>query len=200
MPSGECANLAGTGLYLTAAMANHSCNPSCAQTFNGSELKFRALRPLSEGEEVTIAYIEMAATRQERRLTLQESYFFDIDEYGSVPGPLPVVRSGCQEQGSASSNSPGSAMNTMELATGITVRLLSEQEAGFRSDPVDSELTQMCGTATPLIYICVVQCGTCDIDCPGILLTFIWAPVVKGFCHLLPLIRSFWKPQDAWQT
>jgi hypothetical protein len=42
----------GIGLYLTAAMANHSCQPNAAQTFEGTRLALRALSPIRAGEEV----------------------------------------------------------------------------------------------------------------------------------------------------
>ncbi|EFJ42294.1 SET and zf-MYND domain-containing protein, partial [Volvox carteri f. nagariensis] len=66
----------GVALYPTGALVNHSCSPSTVQTFHGSTLELRALRQLAPGDEITIAYIELAATRQERRETLADSYFF----------------------------------------------------------------------------------------------------------------------------
>jgi SET and MYND domain-containing protein len=113
------------------------------QSFDGSQLTLRALRPLSEGEEVTIAYIEMAATRQERRSSLLESYFFDIDGPKSQPGPLPLARD-CAEKGSSAA--ANARVRTLELETGITVGVFSGAEGvGWRMDEVDSALTQISG-------------------------------------------------------
>mmetsp|Transcript_2867 Transcript_2867/g.10384 ORF Transcript_2867/g.10384 Transcript_2867/m.10384 type:complete len:510 (-) Transcript_2867:201-1730(-) len=72
----------GIGLYTFAAMANHSSNPSCTQFFQGSRMHFRALRTIEPGDEVTIAYVEIAACYPELRHTLLTQYYFDT-------GPLP---------------------------------------------------------------------------------------------------------------
>jgi hypothetical protein len=45
----------------------------------GVVTKYRALRALAAGDEVTIAYVEMAAPRLERRVALRRQYFFDLD-------------------------------------------------------------------------------------------------------------------------
>ncbi|KAG2493715.1 hypothetical protein HYH03_008228 [Edaphochlamys debaryana] len=73
----------GAALYPTGALVNHSCTPSCAQAFRGATLQLRALRPLAPGDELTIAYTELAASRQERREALAEGYAFDL----GGPGP-----------------------------------------------------------------------------------------------------------------
>ena len=39
----------GLGMYPLAALANHSCDPTAAQTFDGATLELRALRPLAAG-------------------------------------------------------------------------------------------------------------------------------------------------------
>jgi hypothetical protein len=39
----------------------------------------RSLRAIPAGEQLTISYVELAATRQERRRQLLQQYFFDID-------------------------------------------------------------------------------------------------------------------------
>jgi SET domain-containing protein len=62
-------------------MANHSCTPNAVQSFeDNGRISFRAIAPISPGQEVTISYIELAAARPERREALLASYFFDIDE------------------------------------------------------------------------------------------------------------------------
>ncbi|GLI61325.1 hypothetical protein VaNZ11_003682 [Volvox africanus] len=81
----------GIALYPTGALVNHSCNPNSVQTFRGRTLLLKALTPLAPGDEVTIAYIELAATRQERREMLAESYFFDINATDAPPTPLPPL-------------------------------------------------------------------------------------------------------------
>ncbi len=66
-------------------MANHSCTPNAVQSFEfNGRICFRAVAPISPGQEVTISYIELAAARPERREALLTSYYFDIDQVGSV--------------------------------------------------------------------------------------------------------------------
>ena len=67
------------GLYPVGAMVNHSCTPNAMQSFAGRRIAFRAIRPIAAGDEVTISYVELAATRAERRAALMAGYCFDID-------------------------------------------------------------------------------------------------------------------------
>jgi SET and MYND domain-containing protein len=60
-------------------MINHSCTPNTMQSFCGARIVFRAVQRIPAGAEATIAYIELAATRAERRAALKDNYFFDID-------------------------------------------------------------------------------------------------------------------------
>lgn len=51
----------------------------------------RAVRPIAPGEEITIAYVELGATRWERRSSLLAQYYFDLD------APQPEASgSGCE--------------------------------------------------------------------------------------------------------
>eukprot|EP00191_Tetraselmis_sp_GSL018_P016945 CAMPEP_0177592938 /NCGR_PEP_ID=MMETSP0419_2-20121207/8840_1 /TAXON_ID=582737 /ORGANISM="Tetraselmis sp., Strain GSL018" /LENGTH=338 /DNA_ID=CAMNT_0019083865 /DNA_START=44 /DNA_END=1057 /DNA_ORIENTATION=- len=117
----------GTGLYLTAAMANHACAPSCVQSFEGRRLVLRAARALRPGDEVTIAYTELAATRQERRRELREGYFFDLDGAGVGADPL----------GPAAAELAPEA----EVAPGVTLRAFARP--AWAEDPADGALTEV---------------------------------------------------------
>lgn len=44
------------GVYLAAAMLNHSCTPNALATFHGGEMRVVATRAIEEGEPVTISY------------------------------------------------------------------------------------------------------------------------------------------------
>ncbi|KDO29553.1 hypothetical protein SPRG_05509 [Saprolegnia parasitica CBS 223.65] len=66
-------------LFPVAAALNHACVPNCVATFRGRELHLRALRPISPGDELTIAYTEVVAPTRARRLELATSYFFHCD-------------------------------------------------------------------------------------------------------------------------
>ena len=57
----------GIGIYPLAALANHDCDPTAAQSFGAAgKLTLRALRPLAAGEAVTIGYVDLAAAASER--------------------------------------------------------------------------------------------------------------------------------------
>ena len=71
---------AGVGLFPLGALINHSCAPNAMQTFKQQQVTFTALQPISPGTEVTISYIELAATRAERRQQLLDQYYFDIND------------------------------------------------------------------------------------------------------------------------
>ena len=68
---------AGVGLFPTGALINHSCTPNAMQSFRQQQVTFKALQPIVPGAEITISYIELAATHAERRQQLSEQYYFD---------------------------------------------------------------------------------------------------------------------------
>ena len=70
----------GVGIFPLASMVNHSCTPTTAQIFTGSTIGFYAMAAISVGDEITISYVELIASRQERRRALRSHYFFDIDD------------------------------------------------------------------------------------------------------------------------
>jgi hypothetical protein len=54
--------------------------PTTTQVFSGSTIGFYAMGPIAAGQEITISYVELVASRQERRRALLAHYFFDIDD------------------------------------------------------------------------------------------------------------------------
>lgn len=66
-------------MFPRGALINHSCTPNAMQSFSQQRITFTALQPVQPGTEITISYIELAATRAERRQQLLEQYYFDID-------------------------------------------------------------------------------------------------------------------------
>ena len=68
----------GIGVYGLAALANHACRPTAAQTFDAKsgELVLRALAPLAAGAAVTVAYIDVAQPVAARRAALRSTYGF----------------------------------------------------------------------------------------------------------------------------
>ncbi|KAK2085907.1 SET and MYND domain-containing protein 3 [Saguinus oedipus] len=62
----------GVGLY-------PSCDPNCSVVFNGPHLLLRAVRNIEVGEELTICYLDMLMTSEERRKQLRDQYCFECD-------------------------------------------------------------------------------------------------------------------------
>eukprot|EP01129_Flabellula_baltica_P014030 TRINITY_DN6640_c0_g1_i1.p1 TRINITY_DN6640_c0_g1~~TRINITY_DN6640_c0_g1_i1.p1 ORF type:complete len:439 (-),score=59.87 TRINITY_DN6640_c0_g1_i1:3-1319(-) len=67
----------GVGLYPNACLINHSCNPNTVPCFEGEKVVLRAIRPISEGEEITVTYVEIGASRQDRQTELKENFYFE---------------------------------------------------------------------------------------------------------------------------
>lgn len=65
----------GTGLFPVISIINHSCVPNAVLLFEGQTAYVRALEPLSNNTEVSISYIETAATTMKRHNDLKQ-YFF----------------------------------------------------------------------------------------------------------------------------
>ena len=66
----------GRSLYPSASYFNHSCEPNCEVFETGSILQVCAKEDIAEGDEVTISYIDTQQRLRDRRLALQDTYFF----------------------------------------------------------------------------------------------------------------------------
>ncbi|XP_050506253.1 histone-lysine N-methyltransferase SMYD3 isoform X1 [Diabrotica virgifera virgifera] len=68
----------GTGLYLAASVADHSCHPTAVVTFEGTTLIMRALKsfPNLDWSKIYISYIDVMATKKERLQELEQAYYF----------------------------------------------------------------------------------------------------------------------------
>ncbi|PYH47591.1 S-adenosylmethionine-dependent methyltransferase [Aspergillus saccharolyticus JOP 1030-1] len=66
------------GLYLHpyAALMNHSCDYNAVVGFDGDELFVKAIRPIAEGEQIFISYVDTTNPRWLRQKELQERYYF----------------------------------------------------------------------------------------------------------------------------
>ncbi|CAM9634823.1 unnamed protein product [Scytosiphon promiscuus] len=84
------------GLYMAAAMLNHSCRPNALVTFDGREMRVVVTRAIPEGEPVTISYGPLASkvsSTSERRAYLQKAYFFRCDCSACRPPPVTAASS-----------------------------------------------------------------------------------------------------------
>ncbi|XP_072120911.1 histone-lysine N-methyltransferase SMYD3 isoform X2 [Mobula birostris] len=70
---------AGVGLYPSMSLLNHSCDPNCVMVFEGKLLRLRAIQDIRQDEELTISYIDVMATSQERRRLTERQYCFTCD-------------------------------------------------------------------------------------------------------------------------
>lgn len=66
----------GTGLYIGAIAANHSCSPNAHASFEGTTLRLRAIRPIAPKEEISIGYCDVARPRRARQADLLKGYGF----------------------------------------------------------------------------------------------------------------------------
>ncbi|CAO3597849.1 unnamed protein product [Absidia cylindrospora] len=69
----------GEGIYPVASFFNHSCRPNAAAVFDGALLMIKAIEPISPGEEITLAYIDIGRSRGYRQRNLRDRYFFTCD-------------------------------------------------------------------------------------------------------------------------
>ncbi|KAI9905711.1 hypothetical protein PsorP6_013790 [Peronosclerospora sorghi] len=70
--------VAAVGLFPICALINHSCQPNCIYSNGGDSLmEVRALRDITEGEELTLSYIDIDMEREERRKLLRATKHFD---------------------------------------------------------------------------------------------------------------------------
>jgi len=69
----------GSGLWIMPSYINHSCWPNSVRSFLGDLLIVRAARDISEGEEITINYIENRAGVQERQKAFYTEWGFNCE-------------------------------------------------------------------------------------------------------------------------
>ncbi|KAI1652353.1 SET domain-containing protein [Daldinia loculata] len=67
-----------SGVFVKASRFNHSCDPNCWYTTTSWTGHFicTPMRPIKEGEEITISYIPNQATREIRQALLRKSWKF----------------------------------------------------------------------------------------------------------------------------
>lgn len=69
----------GTGLYPVISIINHSCSPNAVLHFDGKRAAVRALDDIEDETEITISYVELAASTTARRKALRDQYYFDCE-------------------------------------------------------------------------------------------------------------------------
>ena len=76
----------GSAVFISFSMPNHSCEPNSHQVYYGSTMASNAVRPIKEGEEVTMSYGPSATTMDvtERQTRLRAAYDFECDCNGCM--------------------------------------------------------------------------------------------------------------------
>lgn len=69
------------GIYVHpyAALLNHSCDYNAVVSFEGDQLFIKPLRPIRNGEQIFISYVDCTHPRDVRRKELLDRYFFTCD-------------------------------------------------------------------------------------------------------------------------
>jgi SET and MYND domain-containing protein len=69
--------LVGRELYISISMFNHSCSPNVRVTHAAGAAAVVADAPISPGDELCVAYVDVDAPRCARRAELRRSFFFE---------------------------------------------------------------------------------------------------------------------------
>jgi hypothetical protein len=69
----------GHSVRVATAVFNHSCKPNATSLTKGLIQEIRCLSNIKAGEEVTLSYIDLLQTRDERRRELKENWYFDCE-------------------------------------------------------------------------------------------------------------------------
>lgn len=67
----------GAQLIDLHSLVNHSCEPNCVSSYDGTNVYMIALKDISSGEEITVSYTDTAKSRNIRKQFLNENLFFD---------------------------------------------------------------------------------------------------------------------------
>ena len=66
----------GIGLYLTASVLDHSCDPNATVVFQGKKLILRTIKNVESYESLRISYTNLLDTKEVRRRNLAKQYYF----------------------------------------------------------------------------------------------------------------------------
>lgn len=69
----------GIGLYVEVSVFDHSCRPNVAHVFNGTQIQFRAIRSIAEGEPIFVSYTQLFDPKPSRQEFLFRNYFFECN-------------------------------------------------------------------------------------------------------------------------
>ncbi|KAF3848576.1 hypothetical protein F7725_015073, partial [Dissostichus mawsoni] len=67
----------GVGLFPNLCLVNHDCWPNCTVILNHGKIELRAVGKISEGEELTVSYVDFLNLSADRQKNLRESFHFE---------------------------------------------------------------------------------------------------------------------------
>ena len=67
----------GIGIFPFLSLFNHSCYPNCVWTAHAGHVSIRNIAPLAKGEQLTVNYIDLYKTTEERRADLRKTKHFE---------------------------------------------------------------------------------------------------------------------------
>jgi hypothetical protein len=76
-PTGEVNHTIGVGMFPMVAMLNHSCSPNAVYvTGQNGDMFVRCVKPINEGEEICVSYVDLFSPKWERRGVLLSTKYF----------------------------------------------------------------------------------------------------------------------------
>ncbi|XP_034402913.1 histone-lysine N-methyltransferase SMYD1a [Cyclopterus lumpus] len=66
----------GLGLFPNLCLVNHDCRPNCVAILNHGKVELRAVGTVSEGEELTVSYVDLLNLSADRQKKLKEQFHF----------------------------------------------------------------------------------------------------------------------------
>ena len=142
----------GSGLYSRAgSLFNHSCAPTACVSFLGRTWRLHTLRPLRAGEEVSVSYSEVYASRSERQAAVQAKKGFKCacsrcKQPPPEDRPLDGWRCAAADCNGSARADEADLTNLTDLGVGVATGSSSlKRESGVV--PPDANRCTRCGTA-----------------------------------------------------
>ncbi|XP_066982343.1 serine-rich adhesin for platelets-like [Macrobrachium rosenbergii] len=127
----------GVGIYHWISIINHSCNPSAEEYNCGRDMVIRAIRPIYEGEEITISYVwNYYEARLEDRATDLLMYSIICSCEACLFGwgtyyQLPYVSMNLMEKGAHTEEFANAITDSLQIGVKVT--------SGIRISPEERE-------------------------------------------------------------
>ena len=71
------AEKSGVGIYVLESVFWHSCIPNASLAYDGTNIEIRAMKNIFPGEKITINFVPLSLSREERQNKLKHLFFFN---------------------------------------------------------------------------------------------------------------------------